>query len=81
MPCRVMSENAYRPISRSSRTCASSRCRASWSKCAWVDAPMSVAVTGKSWKYQSQRREGWFRHGSIITLTPFGEVMRNAELP
>ena len=42
---------------------------------------MSVAVTGKSWKYQSQRREGWFRHGSIITLTPFGEVMRNAELP
>ena len=42
---------------------------------------MSVAVTGKSWKYQSQRREGWLRQGSIMTLTPFGEVILNAELP
>ena len=35
----VMSENVYRPINRSSSTWASSRCSASWSKCAWVDAP------------------------------------------
>ena len=42
---------------------------------------MSTAVSGKSRKYQSQRREGWLRQGSTMTVTPFGEVIRKAELP
>ena len=42
---------------------------------------MSTAVMGKSWKYQSQVLDGWLRHGSIMTLTPRGDVIRNAELP
>ena len=42
---------------------------------------MSTCVFGKSWKYQSHLRVGRLRQGSIITVTPSGEVTMKAELP
>ena len=41
--------------------------------------PTSTVVGGKSSKNQSQRRDGWFLHGSTMTVRPPGEVILKAD--
>ena len=78
IPVIFMSPKLYVPISRSNRTWASNKCKASWSKWAWLDTPISTFVIGKSLKYQSHFLVGWFRHGSIIRVIPAGDVISAA---
>ena len=61
---------------------ASTRSKASWSKCVWVDMATSAVILGNGFGNQRpQAPEGSLRQGSSTSVSPAGEVSLKAQWP